>query len=943
MPPMRPSRPLTLVAAAAASMALALPAAAAPPASTADLPANAVAQIDALAQVKLGLSPAERKIDSKLLAADKIRRNVPLANGVGRVATGVSTDKAGRTTVDIKATVSKDVLGRITALGGSIRDVQAKYNAIRADVPLAAIEALAAAPGVSRVGVAKAAMTDRIGTTPKPLSKVEREAQVRKRVAAALGQAAGKTSAATPRVGAVTSEGDATHAAATARTRLKVSGVGVKIGVLSDGVNSLAASVASGDLPADVDVLPGQAGDGDEGTAILEILHDLAPKAKLAFATAFTSEESFAQNIRDLRAAGCDIIVDDIIYFDESPFQDGPVAQSVIAVTNDGALYFSSAGNEQNVDDGTAGNWEGDFVSSGEGVGKFAGIAHDFDPGAGVQKVNRLSEDSAGVPAILQWNDPIGRSGNDYDLYELDPAGNVVAFSNDVQDGDDLAFEGFFTPFVPDGGRLAVVKFSGADRYFQLTPFRGRFETGGGVTGFNTPGVTRGHSAVPAAFSVAAVPAAAAFPFPIAPGVPNPSGPFPGVFTAAQQTETFTSDGPRRVFYNPDGSPITPGNLTSTGGTLRAKPDITAADGVSTTVPGFQQFYGTSAAAPHAAAIAALVLGGNPGITPAEVRTALTSTAIDIEAPGYDRDTGFGIVMANRVLQFTGATPQPFAVAGTPVITPTTGDHDAFLEPGESASVAIPVTNEGDAAAAATRVQLTTTTPGVTITPTVQNYGRIPVGATTTAAPFTLTLAPTYEAGAPVTLHVKVSFVGAYSPQARDTLASTGQPSSTVITAAYAGGAVPIPDFSTVGADATVSVGGVGRLSRLSFSIDGTTCSTDVGSTTVGLDHTFVGDLVGTLTAPSGTRVVLFANDGASGNNICQAVFVDSAARSIADAVAEDAPFTGEWAPQDPLAKVLGQNADGTWRLHVEDTASVDVGSIRAFSLHLSGFVRPTA
>jgi subtilisin-like proprotein convertase family protein len=942
---MRPSRPLTLVAAAAASMALALPATAAPPttASSGGLPANAVAQIDALAQAKLGLSPAQRKIDSRLLAADKIRRNVPLAAGVGRVATGVTTDKSGRTTVDIKATVSKDVLSRITALGGSLRDVQANYNSIRADVPMAGLEALAATPGVSKIAVARSAATDRMGNSPKPLSKVDREAAVRKRVTAALAAKAARTNAVTPRVGAVTSEGDATHAAATARTRLKVSGVGVKIGVLSDGVNSLAASAASGDLPSDVDVLPGQAGDGDEGTAILEILHDVAPKAKLAFATAFTSEESFAQNIRDLRAAGCDIIVDDIIYFDESPFQDGPVAQSVIAVTNDGALYFSSAGNEQNVDDGTGGNYEGDFVSSGRTIGKFAGIAHDFDPGAGVQTVNRLSEDSAGVATILQWNDPLGHSSNDYDVYELDPAGNVVAFSNDVQDGDDSPFEIFGAAFVSGGGRLAVVKFSGADRYFQVTPFRGRFETGGGVTGFNTPGVTRGHSAVPAAYSVAAVPAAQAFPFPIAPGVPNPSGPFPGVFTAAQQSETFTSDGPRRVFYNPDGSPITPGNLTATGGSLRAKPDITAADGVSTTVPGFEQFYGTSAAAPHAAAIAALVLGSNPGITPAEVRTALTSTAIDIEAPGYDRDTGFGIVMANRVLQFTGATPQPFAVAGTPLVTPTTGDHDAFLEAGESASVAIPVTNEGDAAAAGTRVQLTTTTPGATITPTVQNYGRILVGATTTSAPFTLTLSPTFESGAPVVLHVKVSFVGAYSPQARDAQAATGQPSDVVVTAAYAGAPVPIPDFSTVGASATASVSGVGRLSKISVSVDGTTCSSTEGATTVGLDHTFVGDLVGTLISPSGAQVVLFANRGASGNNICQAVFVDSAARSITDAVSADAPFTGQWAPEKPLASVLGQSADGTWTLHVEDTASVDVGSIRAFSVHVSGFVRPGA
>ena len=82
-----------------------------------------------------------------------------------------------------------------------------------------------------------------------------------------------------------------------------MTGVGVKLCALSDGVDSLDASEAAGELP-DVDVLPGQAGDGDEGTAMLEILHDLAPGAELGFATAFTSDASFADNIRALRIGG---------------------------------------------------------------------------------------------------------------------------------------------------------------------------------------------------------------------------------------------------------------------------------------------------------------------------------------------------------------------------------------------------------------------------------------------------------------------------------------------------------------------------------------------------------------------------------------------------------------------------------------------------------------
>jgi len=143
------------------------------------------------------------------------------------------------------------------------------------------------------------------------------------RISGALGQAKaapaaspGVTTAAATQ-GSVVSEGDKAHGADAARQRFKVTGTGVTVGVLSDGVDSLAASIASGDLPADTRALPGQEGSGDEGTAMMEIVHDLAPNAHLLFATAFTSEESFADNIRALRAAGADIIVDDVVYFAE--------------------------------------------------------------------------------------------------------------------------------------------------------------------------------------------------------------------------------------------------------------------------------------------------------------------------------------------------------------------------------------------------------------------------------------------------------------------------------------------------------------------------------------------------------------------------------------------------------------------------------------------------
>src|SRR6185436_15587926 len=97
--------------------------------------------------------------------------------------------------------------------------------------------------------------------------------------------------------------------------------------------------------------------------------------------------------------------------------------------------------------------------------------------------------------------------------------------------------------------RLVIVRFSGVGRYLRLTTNRGRLNV-------NTPGQTTGHSCSLDAFGVAAVPAAAAF--------PNP-------FTAANQVETFSSDGPRKMFFQANGTPFTPGDVSSTGGISRQK------------------------------------------------------------------------------------------------------------------------------------------------------------------------------------------------------------------------------------------------------------------------------------------------------------------------------------------------------------------------------------
>ena len=584
--------------------------------------------ISALQSIKKTLTPAERKQASQLVVEKRLRADRGLAAKLPDYRSGLAVTGVGTVSVDITTSKDQAVKAAVEAAGGTVRD--ASPGGVRADLPLSAVDAIAG-------------RTDVAGVAPAVQATAWRES---------VSQAA---QAATTQV----SQGDKAHGADTARTTYGVSGSGVKVCVLSDGVDSLSKSQTAGELPT-VDVLSGQSGSGDEGTAMLEIVHDLAPDAALGFATAFTSESSFAANIRALRATGhCSIIVDDVSYFDESPFQDTQVAQAVNEVTAAGVLYFSSAGNSGNATDGTSGYYEGDFRASPTKISGVSGTPHDFDPSSTTQNFDALSAGSLGKPVTLFWSDPWGKSANDYDLYILNSSGSVVASSDNAQTGSQNPYEIANVPSTGSGYKVAVVKYSGADRFIALNVIRGRFVASGSLKAFSTNGVTNGHSAATAAFSVAAAPAAAAFGRALETGDPaNPAGPYPGQFTSASKWERFTSDGLRHQFYNADGTAITPGNVSSTGGATRNKPDITAADGVATSVTGFQPFFGTSAAAPHAAAIAALLLSGQPGATQAQIRSALVSSAIDLGAPGFDTVTGNGVIMAGPALAALGVQPK---------------------------------------------------------------------------------------------------------------------------------------------------------------------------------------------------------------------------------------------------------------------------------------------
>jgi hypothetical protein len=761
-----------------------------------------MAQIEALIREKDSRRGVELKMDSQLIYELKIRRGQAVAEGVQRVETDIEYDNQGKAELDLKAVVSSTLLTQLRGSGARVIGSVASGKHIRILVGIDQVESIAALPSVEFIQPKQEAMTAGIdrpqrgrktgryqspsdeGSAVDDLGRIAAEkiaspsfatraAKVEDYITAALQGAQpnvqGSFSTATG-VGSRSSEGDVTHRANTARGTFHVNGTGVKIGVLSDGVSNLAASQALGDL-GPVTVLPGQGGSGDEGTAMLEIIHDLAPGAQLFFATAFNGITSFAQNIRDLRTAGCDIIVDDVFYFVETPFQDGQapsvvsntnggaVIQAVNDVTAAGAMYFSSAGNSGNLTDGTSGVWEGDFADGGPtGAPIPAGSAGNFHNFGG-QNFNTLTVANTTSPIGLYWSDPLGGSTNDYDLFRLNAAGtSIIASSTNIQNGTQDPYEQISQSTA--NPRVVIVKKTGAaGRYLHLNANRGRFSLA-------TSGQTHGHSHALNAFSCAATPAV---------------GPFPGPFTSANVSETFTSDGPRRIFFQADGTPYTPMNFSATGGIVRQKPDITAADGVSVTgVGGFPSpFFGTSASAPHAGAIAGLLKSANPAFTPAQIRTALTSSAIDIESAGVDRDTGAGIITAFGAMQALGVPGTAFLEFVSITANEDPGDGNGQLDAGEGANLSIQLKNSGVVNATMVSATLTTSTAGITVhTPNVSAYPDLAAlgGTGTNTTPYRFTIAGNVTCPTTISFVLTATFTGGGSPQVLNFTVPVGPP-----------------------------------------------------------------------------------------------------------------------------------------------------------------------
>ncbi len=578
-------------------------------------------------------------------------------------ATGVfrlMVEQSGRVLVHVHLDGSgsmAQISSLLTSRGASIAAVDGNYRngVIAAYVPLAIVDELASTTGVRSISLAHRGRTN-----------------------------AGKVTS----QGAALLQTDRSNAAG-------FDGTGVTVGILSDSFNTssgfgvtdnAADDVLSGDLP-NTTAIPG--GEGlkflieldptifgpgtDEGRALAQIVHDLAPAASLCFATGFVSEVSFANNIRALRtdpACNADVIVDDIEYDDEPFFSDGMLAQAVDDVATSDSLpghkvaYFSSAGNDAQqgyssdlriVPDLTARA----LPSSATRIAlntippdiDTSGGFHNFDAKGGALLAQDLFFFD-GTTISFQWDDPFDLSPSgittDLNLLFFDPAnGNFLFAVNDdnFQTNAPIEFFSLMTGSGPGtvGELLMAVARTGKGKHLaqriKYVAFGGIFDLSGAITA-ETP-LTFGHNSARGANSVGAV-------------IYNTDPAFFGPPKFSPLYESFSSPGPATIAFDRDGRRLERAEV-------RLKPDIAAPDGVNTTffpefgsnrdyearfgVPdGFPNFFGSSASAAHAAGVAALMVqkaGGSGSISP-----RVLSRALKESVPARDVDLGFSEAVA---------------------------------------------------------------------------------------------------------------------------------------------------------------------------------------------------------------------------------------------------------------------------------------------------------
>jgi subtilase family protein/ASPM-SPD-2-Hydin domain-containing protein len=502
--------------------------------------------------------------------------------------------------------------------------------------------------------------------------------------------------------GSVDTQGDTILKADQVRSQLHVDGTNVRVGAISDGIKGIFATscttcgpttatispITSGDLPSstgtrtsggtltassggitakgfaqngdleDKSSIPAGcafAGAGAEGTALMEIIYDLAPNVQLFFSNADTDME-FNEAV-DYVASHADVGVDDLSFvglpYNGTSDVSSNTAAQLNSSTNPIRAYFTSVGNFAGF------HYLGLYTDSHVNGSSITGVVNSGDLhlfqaqtnpattdqlGLGPKPYDLITLPAGGEAAIfLTWDDPFGASSNNYDLYLAQESnGAVVDKSTDAQSGSQDPFE--FIDYINNTGAqenfhiiVQNVNNAAAAKNLSIYIFQPECAASGPVllgTSFADHNYNTISKSVPAESDAGGSPASV-------------------IAVGAERASNFTST-------DPLGTPIEP--FSSNGPTLdgRNKPDITAVDGVSITGAGsFENpFYGTSAAAPHGAGVAALLLqaasclrsGSTGAISDTTARTTLHNLIVNntdpIGSPVPNNTYGSGLVDA---------------------------------------------------------------------------------------------------------------------------------------------------------------------------------------------------------------------------------------------------------------------------------------------------------
>ena len=479
-------------------------------------------------------------------------------------------------------------------------------------------------------------------------------------------------------------QGDRALGGGLARSQFNVTGAGIQVGILSDSFNvrgGYAADIASGALPAGIAVLrEGTSSGGDEGRAMAQLVHQVAPGADLMFYTAFRGEADFGAGIKALAAAGCDVIVDDVTYLSEPFFQDGGIVQSAVAsVVAQGVSYFTSASNQG------SNFYQQGFAGLSAKVGGLGGTykAHNFGTAALPSTMQSLTIATGRTSTIdLQWDQPFASigtghaAGNSLGLVLYNAAGKIVASAlTNRTGGDPVQILRFTNTTTSTDFRLAIVTNGGATapNLFKYIVYGQGTVINDAKAGIGS-GTVIGHEMQAGANSVGAIAASSA---------PSIGG--------NGRIEAFSSVGPGKVIFDAKGN-------RHTDSVTARKVDFVAPDGIATSV--YNPFYGTSAAAPNAAAVAALMLDANATLTPAQVTAILAKSAIKVT--GAAGGIGAGFIQAAPAVQLAVATP---IAAGTRsaggAVNAALADSGAASGPQTSAWTTLPLVTPVAAALAA--------------------------------------------------------------------------------------------------------------------------------------------------------------------------------------------------------------------------------------------------